>query len=140
MTAVSSWLSAIGDTNPITGLTFLTATGSIIPPQEQIDRVVYPAVEGAGFYFKGKRGEPFDIVTEVDATSFENARAGIGVYADITGQQLDFFYLGYLLGTVLIHKVIELETKATGQIVGGTNGNRVTGGYLKAQWTFELLV
>lgn len=67
-------------THSIDGLPFLCLKGDVQERQEQVEAFARGGVPGHGFRRLGSRGEPFELLSIVDAPSLEQAKVGYEAY------------------------------------------------------------
>jgi hypothetical protein len=67
----------------INGLQFLCLKGEVFLRQEELETFNRGGVDGTAFRKLGKRGQPFELISIVDAPSLEDAKAGFEAYRDI---------------------------------------------------------
>ena len=72
--------------NSIGEFQFIALQGHPIPPREQPEVISRGGVDGVGVWRTGKRGEPFELVSQVDVASMDGARRLFKQYVDTIAQ------------------------------------------------------
>lgn len=138
MSTASHWISNYQGSSVLFG--FLELQGQLIPSRQQMERLVRPGTNGIGIIYTGKRGEPFQIQTRVDAVDYAAAENIFTAYNAVVGTKRDLYYCRRKWGTVLIGAVSLIDVQTTGTIVGGVNViSAGSGAILTAGWTLETL-
>jgi len=125
--------------NYIGTLRFISLTGSVERPSEQIDRpIVRPGVDGVGLWKTGVRGRPFRLRSMVDQPNLASARFTFKAYRALIGGglqdliQQNYHFMGAEGFWVAVVDVRLLELKQIATAVGGINPP--SGAKLVAEW------
>lgn len=134
----SSWFTAEGSSSVAFG--FIEITGSLIPAVSRPERVIYPGVDGVGYWVSGKRGEPFQLTTICDFANEGQALTNYKSYTLQIGRKLDLHYHGALWATCGILDVTFGGTRRLAVVQGGVNVSNGNAGFLlTATWQIESL-
>jgi hypothetical protein len=132
------WISQYNQTQVLFG--FLDLQGSPIASVQQLERIVRPGTNGIGVIYTGKRGEPFQLQTRVDAASAAAALVIYAAYKSTIGTKKDLYYCRAFWGSVLIGNCQIVNIQKTGRLVGGLNvGSSPAAAMLTVTWTLETL-
>lgn len=138
MTTASHWISNYQQSPVLFG--FLDLSGGLVPVTQQMERLVRPGTNGIGVIYTGKRGEPFQVQTRVDAAHSAAALTILAAYKSVVGTKKDLYYCRTFWGTVLVGNVTLISVEKTATIVGGLNVNSsASGALLTVAWTLETL-
>lgn len=123
--------------NAIGNFTFIALLGNPVPPKGQPQVIARPGVDGVGIWRSGKRGEPFKMVSQVDAPSMRVARNAMAAYVASIEQnpvaliQDDYDYSSEGWKVVVLD-VVQRQCHAIISAVGGINPPSLA--YLEAEW------
>jgi hypothetical protein len=112
--------------NSIGEFQFITVLGHPVGPREQPEVIARSGVDDVGVWRTGKRGEPFELVSQVDVASMDGARRLFKQYVDSIGQdpvvliQDDYDYSAEGWKVVVLD-VEERQRHAIISAVGGLN-------------------
>lgn len=123
-------------THSIDGLQFLCLLGDVQERQQQIEAFARGGVDGHGFRKLGKRGEPFELTSIVDAPSLEQAKVGYEAYlARVATNPVVLIKDGLNWGTyVVMHVALAPKgIKAIANMAGGINPPSMA--MLTCKWT-----
>lgn len=138
MSTAQHWISNYQGSTVLFG--FLELTGTLVPSRQQMERIVRPGTNGIGVIYTGKRGEPFQIQTMVDAVDHVAAENMFKAYNLTVGLKKDLYYANRPWGTVLVGNVVLQNIQRTGPMIGGLNVlSAPSGALLTVSWTLETL-
>ena len=133
------WISQYNQTQVLFG--FLDLQGQLIASVQQLERIVRPGTNGIGIIYTGKRGEPFQLQTRVDAVNAAAALTIYSAYKATIGTKKDLYYCRAFWGSVLVANAQIVNIQKTGAIVGGLNvGSATSGAMLTVNWVLETLL
>ena len=133
----SSWLSTVAGA-PVPEFAFLRAEGVIEGAQQQLQMEDRPGVDGFLVWLMGKKGAPFQMQTQADFASRENALAAYAAACNAVGQKRVLFRFGNNLGQVVVLGVSQLAIQPARTAIGGLNLSQGGNGFvLTLGWTLR---
>ena len=138
MALPNHWMTAEGSGTVV--FPFLNISGPLLPTRPTFEREVRPGVSGIGVWSTGSRGEPFQVVTNLDCADVAAAGTALAAYLSAVLTKKDLYYCHALWGTVMVQNVVLQSIKTFAAGVGGiqvwTGGSGVI---LTVSWTLETL-
>lgn len=133
---MASTLNKIGD------LTFLTLSGAIDPPGQELELIARPGVNGVAAWLTGTRGQPFQLIAALDCGTLADAEAAVVTAKALIGADpVNIIKASHDYSTQqLVFLVINVRAiNGTPHLLGGCTGglNPPSGAWLEL--AFELL-
>ncbi len=125
-------------TNKIDVHQFISLTGQIIAPQQGKVIDDRAGVDGSEFMLIGKKGRPFQLISQVDCDDYANAHDTLNAYRQLITTGAVQIVQGGVSGDDYGYRVNVLDVVGTPQRIAGAVGYYLSsgrGGFLIAQWT-----
>jgi hypothetical protein len=125
-------------TNTIGPFVFIALRGEALPPQQRILADDRPGIDGTEFVQIGKKGEPFVLISQVDAQSYAAAKVFLRTYQEATTWDAQQLVQGGVSSVDLGYKVKVLAVRPLRMMtIRGATGLRhhpPSQGWIECQW------
>jgi hypothetical protein len=129
--------------NKIGTFRFVALLGNPMPPAQRVRIDDRPGFDNSEYALEGLKGEPFVVLSQVDADDYEDARALFLEYQELQGQDAVEFQQGGVSSTAQGWKVKVLMVRQerclalAGGAVGGLTAT--PGAWLECRWELQAI-